>query len=164
MKLLSAVLNSCLLSAILFLWAPIRAALGTVASFDSQETSGSAQIASTVSLIFPNPVLVADTVVVMVAYGNSKNRRHITVDGLGATWKKGYAPRLKGGLGIAFFYGSNSVLTNSTLTITTKYLDNLSAFAQDWPDLSNVEDKKARSMIQWHRHNGNVEGQNQKCE
>ncbi len=39
------------------------------------------------------------------------------------------------------------MLTNSTLTVTTKHPDNLSVFAQDWPDLTNVEDKKARSII-----------------
>ncbi len=74
MKLPRVVFKSCILSVISLLCVSSSAfaALGTVASFDSQETSGSAQTASTVSLTFSNQVLAADTVVVMVAYGNSK--------------------------------------------------------------------------------------------
>ena len=73
----------------------------------------------------------------MVAYGVAANMGNITVSGLGATWTHGYAPPIQSGVGLAFFYGSASSGTQSTvMTITVPNQDNLSVFAEDWSNLS----------------------------
>ena len=93
-------------------------------------------------LAFSHPA-GANTVVVMVVYGNHSNYNNITLSGMNATWVNGYAPNIKKGFGAAFFYATVAAGQN---TITTKFQDNVTALAEEWTNLSLVEDKRARKF------------------
>ncbi len=111
-----------------------------------QENSASVQGGNSVSLGFTTPPGNGDTLVVMVAYHNQNNRNTFVVSGDGATWTPGYAPKLKKGFGAAFFYGVANNATANTITVTSAQSDNLIVTAQEWINLSTIEDKKARKV------------------
>src|SRR6185437_3692236 len=122
---------------------------GVISSFDAQEAQGNGQQvtqSTPVTASFTGTPNNGDTIVVAVAYGNKKNRNHISVSGMGVNFTAGYAPPLKRGFGIAFFYGTSTNFTGNSVTVAPDNLDNLSVFIEDWANLSPVEDKKARSI------------------
>lgn len=73
-----------------------------------QEQANSAAGSNSLVVSFNGPPALGDTVVLMLAYGNKANRKNFKVSGLGSsvTWTPGYAPGLKKGFGMAFFYGT----------------------------------------------------------
>jgi hypothetical protein len=95
-------------------------------------------------LNFNNPVDASDIVVVMVAYVNKANRKHISIINAPGTWTDGYAPGFKGKFGMAVFFGTG-VTGLLSLQISVPQLDQITAYAQEWSNLSAIEDKRARS-------------------
>ncbi len=110
-----------------------------------QEQANSAAGSNSLVVSFNGPPALGDTVVLMLAYGNKANRKNFKVSGLGSgvTWTPGYAPGLKKGFGMAFFYGTGLDGISDSVTITAPQNDNLVATIQEWTNLGTVEDTKA---------------------
>jgi len=115
-------------------------------SSDMATTTGSVQLANSISLSFPTNPASTNTIVVMVAYTNAANAGTLSVGGLGATWTTGYAPAFTSGLGIAFFYGTSPSGSQSAITVNAAQPDNLVVVAQAWLNLTTVEDPGTRAL------------------
>ncbi len=111
-----------------------------------QEQAGTLSNTNSLTVSFNGPPAAGNTVVLMLAYGNKANRKKFTITGMGTTWKAGYAPPLKKGFGMAFFYGAPVDGIGESLTITAPQNDNLVAVIQEWTNLSTVEDTRAHKI------------------
>jgi hypothetical protein len=116
-------------------------------SSPSQQIAGAgAKGATSLSLVFPQAVASGDTVVVIVSYANSANVGAITVSGLGASWMQGFHPAVTSGSAVAFFYGTNIGSNATTLTVSAPHPDNLSVAAQEWSNLTPIEDPGSQTQ------------------
>jgi Cep192 domain 4 len=131
------------------------ASLGTNSSC-LQSTTGSVQLANSLSLSFPSDPANGNTIVVMVVYTNAANAGTLGVSGLGATWASIYAPAFQAGLGIAFFSGTFVSGTQSTITVNAAQPDNLVVVAQAWTNLSITVDTASEAIASGQSQNPTI--------
>lgn len=119
-------------------------------------TTGSVQLANSLSLSFPANPASSNTIVVMVVYTNSANAGTLSVSGLGATWANFYAPPFQAGLGIAFFSGTTPSGSLSAITVNAAQPDNLVVVAQAWNNLSTTVDPSSEAVASGQSQNPTV--------